>query len=82
MTQLPMQIPWRHFLHVLHKLGYTEGKGKRGSVRSFSNPNRSPNSVSFREPHPGDSMGKLMLRRYLLKLRLDPEDFMRLLNNC
>jgi len=53
MPALPPQVPWRRFLGVLRKLGYTPLKGKAGSARSFCNPSRSPQVVSFREPIPG-----------------------------
>ena len=53
MPGLPTQLPWRRFVCVLRKLGYTAQKGKAGAVRAFTNPNRTPNVVSFHEPHPG-----------------------------
>jgi hypothetical protein len=56
MSGLPTQVPWRRFVCVLRKLGYTTQKGKAGSARSFANPNRSPEVVSFREPHPGANL--------------------------
>jgi hypothetical protein len=52
MSGLPTQIPWRRFVCVLRKLGYTAQKGKAGSARSFLNPSRSPEVVSFQEPIP------------------------------
>lgn len=81
MSGLPTQLPWRHFVRVLRKLGYTTQKGKAGSARSFLNPRRSPNLVSFREPHPGDNLRQPMLREYLRKLLLTPEEFIRLLED-
>jgi hypothetical protein len=37
MSSLPTQLPWRRFVCVLRKLGYTAQKGRAGSARSFSN---------------------------------------------
>src|SRR2546425_1247118 len=51
MPGLPSQIPWRRFVCVLRKLGYTARKAKRGLVRSFVNQNRNPN-VICRNPTP------------------------------
>jgi hypothetical protein len=82
MSGLPTQIPWRRFVCVLRKLGYTAQKGKAGSARSFLNPSRSPEVVSFQEPHPGGNLRPPMLRMYLRKLLLDPEEFMQLLEDC
>jgi hypothetical protein len=82
MRELPPQVPWRRFVRVLRKLGYTAQKGKAGSVRSFSNPGRSPNFVSFREPHPGQNMRQRMLHEYLHKLFLTVDEFMQLLEDC
>jgi hypothetical protein len=76
-----MQVPWRDFVRVLRALGYTPAKGKAGSKRYFINPARSPSSVSFNEPHPGDSLYKPVVRRYLRKLQLPEDDFLRLLEN-
>ncbi len=56
MPELPTQVPWRRFVCVLRKLGYTAEKTKHGSARSFVNPGRIPNVVSFREPHPGQNL--------------------------
>ncbi len=82
MSELPPQVPWRRFVRVLRKLGYTAQKGKAGSARSFSHPRRSPNFVSFREPHPGQNMRQRMLHEYLGKLFLTPDEFMQLLKDC
>src|SRR6266851_4427124 len=40
MPGLPTQVPWRRFVCVLRKLGYTAQKTKQGSERSFVNPGR------------------------------------------
>jgi predicted RNA binding protein YcfA (HicA-like mRNA interferase family) len=82
MPALPPQIPWRRFVGVLRKLGYTPQKGKAGSARSFLNPSRIPNVVSFREPHPGQNMRQRMLHEYLRKLLLSSDEFIRLLDEC
>jgi hypothetical protein len=82
MPELPTQVPWRRFVCVLRKLGYTPQKGKAGSARSFMNPGRIPNVVSFREPHPGQTMRPPMLRQSLRKLLLDQDEFMQLLKDC
>ena len=55
MPGLPTQVPWRRFICVLQKLGYT-AQTKHGSQRSFTSPERIPNLVSFREPHPGQDL--------------------------
>jgi hypothetical protein len=54
-------------------------KGKAGSKRYFFNPARNPNSVSVREPHPGDNLRQRTLRIYLQKLQIAEDEFMRLL---
>jgi predicted RNA binding protein YcfA (HicA-like mRNA interferase family) len=82
MLGLPTQLPWRRFVGVLRKLGYTAQKGKAGSARAFSNPGRAPNVVTFREPHPGDNLSQPMLRKYLHKLLITPDEFMQLLEDC
>jgi predicted RNA binding protein YcfA (HicA-like mRNA interferase family) len=76
-----MQVPWRDFIRILRKLGYVAQKSRGGSTRYFFNPARDPNSVSFNEPHPGDSLRKPILRRFLRKLQLAEDEFMRLLEN-
>jgi predicted RNA binding protein YcfA (HicA-like mRNA interferase family) len=82
MTELPTQVPWRRFVCVLRNLGYTAQKTKQGSIRSFVNPGRIPNVVSFREPHPGKNLGATMLRKYLQRLLLNEDEFMQLLKDC
>jgi predicted RNA binding protein YcfA (HicA-like mRNA interferase family) len=82
MSELPTQLPWRRFVCVLRKLGYTAQKTKQGSIRSFMNPGRIPNVVSFREPHSGQDLRPPMLRTSLRKLLLDQDEFMRLLADC
>jgi len=77
-----MQVPWRDFLRVLRHLGYTTQKGKAGSARYFFNPARNPNSISFKEPHPGDNLNKRTLRLYLQKLQLPEDEFLRLLEKA
>jgi hypothetical protein len=82
MPELPTEVPWRRFVCVLRKLDYTPQKGKAGSARSFINLGRIPNVVSFREPHPGQTLRRTMLREYLRKLLLSPDEFMQLLKDC
>ena len=82
MAGLPNQLPWRRFLCVLNKLGYHPQKAGRGSARVFSNPGRKPNTVSFREPHPGDTLRKTALHNYIRKLQLTVDEFMGLLEEC
>lgn len=68
---------------VLHKLGYCPQKAGRGSVRVFFNPRREPHTVSFREPHPVDTLRRAMLHNYIRKLMLTSSDeFMELLKKC
>ncbi len=82
MCALPTEVEWRRFVCVLRKLGYAPQQTKRGSVRTFRNPNRNPGVISFREPHPGGALGHHSLRVCLRKLALSPEDFLRLLEDC
>jgi len=81
MPGLPTQLPWRRFVCVLRKLGYTAQKTKPGSARSFVNSGRKPNLVSFWEPHPGDNLRPAMLRQNLHKLLLNKDEFMQLLKD-
>jgi hypothetical protein len=82
MAGLPTQVPWRRFVCVLRKLGYTLQKGKAGAARSFANPGRTPNVVSLREPHPGQNLRPPALREYLRKLLLDEDEFLQILEDC
>ena len=82
MAGLPAQVTWRRFVCVLRKLGYTAQKGKAGAARSFANLGRTPSVVSLREPHPGKSMHRPLLRKYLRQLLLDEDEFLRLLEDC
>jgi hypothetical protein len=82
MASLPTQVPWRRFVCVLRKLGYTAQKGKAGAARPFANPGRMPNVVSLREPHPGQNLRPPLLRKYLQRLLLDEDEFLRLLEEC
>jgi hypothetical protein len=50
-------------------------------VRQFFNPTRSPNLVSFHEPHSGDTLHKATLYDSLRKLQLSPDEFVQLLYN-
>jgi hypothetical protein len=51
-------------------------------VRVFFNATREPHTVSFREPHPGDTMGPTNLRKSVRKLMLKPDEFMEFLTEC
>ncbi len=82
MSGLPNQLPWRRFLRVLHRLGYRPQRAGRGSARVFFNPARKPTTVSFREPHPGDTLRQTMLHKYIRKLLLTVDEFMELLEDC
>ena len=62
MPALHAQLPWRRFVCVLRKLGYTAQKGKAGAARAFTNPNRVPKVISMHKPHPGKNLGAMMLR--------------------
>ncbi len=48
----------------------------------FFNPARKPNSVLFREPHPGDTLRQTMLHNYIRKLLLTMDEFLALLEEC
>jgi hypothetical protein len=65
MAGVPTQVPWRRFVCVLRKLGYTAQKGKAGAARAFTNHNRMPKVISLREPHPGKNLNATILRKYL-----------------
>jgi predicted RNA binding protein YcfA (HicA-like mRNA interferase family) len=82
MSGLPHQLPWRRFLCVLHRLGYRPQKAGRGSARGFFNPARKPTTVSFREPHPHDTLRQTVLHNYIRKLLLTVDEFMALLEEC
>jgi hypothetical protein len=63
-------------------MGYTAQKTKQGAKRSFMSPERIPNFVSFRDPHPGQNLRPPMLRMCLRKLLLSPDEFVQLLEDC
>jgi hypothetical protein len=79
---LPAQLQWREFLCVLAQLDYKQLKNKRGSARSFYNPERDPPIVTFHEPHGKNPIRAGTLREYIGKLKLSKEDFVHLLRNC
>lgn len=62
--------------------GGMQGENKRGSARSFHNPDRQPNVVTFHEPHGKDHIRLGTLPEYIEKLLLKKEEFLRLLENC
>jgi hypothetical protein len=55
---------------------------KAGSARAFTNPNRTPNFVSFHAPHPGKGLGKAMMRKNLRHLLLNEDEFLYFLEDC
>jgi predicted RNA binding protein YcfA (HicA-like mRNA interferase family) len=79
---LPTQLPWRRFVCILHRLGYVPQRAGRGSMRVFVSTTREPHTVSFREPHPGDTMRPGILRKNVRKLMLEPDEFMEPLTKC
>ncbi len=79
MSEVLRQLPWRRFVCLLRDLGYRPLKSHRGSLRQFFCPTRSPNLVSFHEPHSGDTLHKETLNDCLRKLRLSPDEFAQLL---
>jgi hypothetical protein len=62
---------------VFRKLGYTAQKGKAGAAREFTKQNRMPKVISLREPHPGKNLGATILRKYLRRLLLNEDKFLR-----
>jgi hypothetical protein len=79
---LPRQLAWREFLCVLNQLHYRQLKNKRGSARSFHNPDREPAIVTFHEPHGSNPLRHGTLREYIEKLSLTKAQFLKLLKNC
>jgi len=79
MSAIPPQLPWRRFLCLLRDLGHRLLSSHRGSLRQFFCPTRSPNLVSFHEPHSGDTLHKGTLNDCLRKLPLGPDEFAQLL---
>ena len=79
MSAIPPQLPWRRFVCLLRDLGYRPLKSHRGSLGQFFCPTRSPNLVSFHEPHSGDTLHKRTLNDCLRKLRVGPDEFAQLL---
>ena len=79
MSAIPPQLPWRCFVCLLRDLGYRPLKSHRGSLRQFFCPTRSPNLVSFHQPHSGETLHKGTLNDCLRKLRLGPDEFAQLL---
>ncbi len=82
MSGLPAELPWRRFICVLRKLGYRPDKAGRGTTRSFVNRARNPSRISFREPHPHQTLRTTLLHQYMHKLRLTPDEFLLLLKDC
>jgi hypothetical protein len=67
---------------MFRKLGYTAPKRARPIQRIVRHPGRNPNVVPMREPHLGDNLGQAMLRKYLRKVILDPNEFKHPLEDC
>jgi len=78
---LPRQLRWSDFKRVLDRLGYSLCHSKRGSARTFRNPNRDPELVTFHEPHGSSTLRQGTLREYLRKLKISVEEFDRLLKD-
>ena len=78
MSALPTQLPWRRFVCLLRDLGYDPLRPHRGTLRQFVSFNRSPNVVSFHEPHSGDTLHKATLHGSLGKLKLREDEFVQL----
>ena len=81
MSEFPNELTWRDFEHVLKKLGYEPCKSKAGSARTFTNPHRDPEFVTFHEPHGKDRLRKGTLREYVRKLNLGREELLEMLNS-
>ncbi len=79
MSAISPQLQWRGFLCFLRDLGDRLLKSHRGSRRQFFCPARSPNLISFHEPHPGDTLHKGTLSDCLHRLRLSSDEFAQLL---
>ena len=77
---IPPNLRWRDFKRAVEKLGYSLFENKRGSARTFRNPNRIPEFVTFHEPHGSDTIRKGTLRDYINKLALQPKEFLELLD--
>jgi hypothetical protein len=48
----------------------------------FFNPASKPTTLSFREPHPSDTLRQTMLHNYIHKLLLTADEFLALLEEC
>lgn len=72
---LPNQLKWREFVAFLKVLGYELKHNKRGSARTFYNPNGNPHLVTFHEPHRPKCLKKGILSSYLGKLNISTKEF-------
>jgi predicted RNA binding protein YcfA (HicA-like mRNA interferase family) len=79
MADLPGDLPWRDFERVLRILDYQLFKAGAGSARTYRNPNRDPEFVTFHEPHGKRGIPKGTLRSYVRQLQMEKEEFMDLL---
>ena len=81
MPELPADLPWREFARVLRKLEYELSREGPGASRTFRNEHRSPEFVTFHEPHGKRGLPKGTLRMYIRKLDLERDEFLELLNS-
>lgn len=76
---IPVDLPWRDFEKVLGRLGYEIFKSSRGAARTYRNPNRDPEFITFHESHGSRGIPKGTLRMYIRNLKLSVEEFSKLL---
>ena len=81
MSTLPADLAWRRFVGVLARLEYVLFKSGPGSARTYRNPNRNPEFVTFHEPHGKRGLPAGTLRSYIRQMKLEKEEFMDLLDN-
>jgi len=75
MSAIPLQLPWRRSVCLLRDLGCRPLKSHRGSLRQSFCFTRSPNLVSFHEPHSRETPHKGTVNDCLRKLQLGPDEF-------
>ncbi len=80
MLKFPKNLTWKEIVRLLQDLGYRPYKSKRGSTRTFRNPDRQPEEVSFNEPRKKQKINSASLREYIKKLQISREEFLDLLN--
>jgi hypothetical protein len=79
--KLPTQLKWAQFVRVLEKLGYKKSKNVAGVGRTFTSTIRTPNVVSFHEPHGSNPLPNGTLSEYLRKLQIGRNEFFSLLED-